>query len=165
VRQRSPGSAADPATCFTAAVRILAGRELSAFQLRERLKRRGFPDSEVTDAVKRLTASGSLDDRRVAFSFARHQLTIKRRGRLRALRELESIGIARDLAREAVAEAFDATDESALIDQTIARRVKSSAPLDLKAARRLHGYLIRQGFSADAVARALRRHGRALDDD
>ena len=144
------------ADSYSAAVRLLASRELSEHQLRQRLHKRGFQTPDIDEAIERAKASGAVDDRRVALAFARTQLKVKRHGRLRALRELEAIGVPREIAREAVAEVFGDADEPAMIAQALARRSKRTGALDPAERRRLHGYLIRQGFSPDAVIKALR---------
>lgn len=156
----------DPRDAHPTALRMLAARELSERQVRERLARRGFPEGAVAEAVSRLAASGAIDDRRVAFAFAKTRVRVRRHGRARVLRELEAIGIARDLARDAVAEAFAGVDESRMIAEAIARRRRGGGPIDPGEARRLHASLIRQGFSADAVVRALRALAHdAVDDE
>jgi regulatory protein len=145
---------------------MLALRELSVSQLHDRLRRRGFAEDAITAALTRLDASGALDDRRTALAFARTELRVKHRGRARVLRQLEAIGIARDLARDAVAEVYDEVDEADMIAQALARRRRSTNPVrDPAEFRRLHAYLVRQGFSSDAVIRALKARATDMSDD
>jgi regulatory protein len=156
---------AGAAACHTAALRILARREISEQDLRRRLRRQQFPAADIDTAVSRLLASGALDDRRVAFAFARTRLTVKRHGRARVERELEAMGVARDLAREAVAVTFADTDEREAIAKAIQRRRRAGRPVDAAERRRLQAYLIRQGFSPDAVIQALKAHSNDPDTD
>jgi regulatory protein len=135
-------------------LRLLGRRDYSAAELTKRLIEKGYPDDDVARAVGELVADGSVDDRRLAHAYARSASAIKGRGRLRIKRELEARGIAAALASEAT-RALDSDDERATIARFIARK-RGAAPLDRKARQRLYGQLIRRGFSAELVTRALR---------
>ncbi|OFW38758.1 MAG: hypothetical protein A3F70_00550 [Acidobacteria bacterium RIFCSPLOWO2_12_FULL_67_14] len=149
------------ADAYITGLTMLAHRELSEAQVRQRLARRQFETDDIDAAVARLRANGSLDDRRTALAFARTQANVKRHGRLRVLRELQTIGIARGLAQDAVAEVFADVDEDALIARALDRRLRTgrgtgaSRPT-LADLRRVQQYLLRQGFSADRVNAAIR---------
>ena len=77
--------------------------------------------------------------------------------------------IDKDLARDVVREVFGDVDERALMQRALAKRLPTGAGAagDSAQLRRLHAYLIRQGFSPSAAAALLRsRLGRsALPDD
>ena len=89
---------------------MLARRELSEAQVRTHLARRQFEPDDIDEAVARLQRERALDDRRTALACARTEAHVKRHGRLRALRQLDTIGLARDVARAAVAEVFGDLD-------------------------------------------------------
>ena len=65
------------------ALKLLARRELSEFQVRQRLSRKGHPMDDIDAAVARLKSERAIDDMRVAEAIARTSMTVKRRGRLR----------------------------------------------------------------------------------
>jgi SOS response regulatory protein OraA/RecX len=88
----------------TAAIRLLARRELSAAQVKERLLRRGHPEHAADEAIVRLQDSGLIDDARVARAFARTRTTVKRFGRERIVRELHGMGIDRETAGSGTAQ-------------------------------------------------------------
>jgi regulatory protein len=141
-----------------AALRLLVGREMTASEVRERLARKGFERGAIEPALVRLIADGLLDDRRAAMVRARHSAGIRGRGPARVLAELHQAGIAADLAREAVDEAFAGVDRMALIDRAIDRRLTAAARRDpAKAFRRIHAYLVRLGFTPGESYAALRR--------
>ena len=147
------------ADAYVTALRLLARRELSEAQVRTRLARREFEAGEIDAAVARLQQERALDDRRTALACARTEAQVKRHGRLRAVRAVEALGIDRELARTAVAEAFQEVDEDAVIQQVLERRLRYGASLDDPATlRRVHRYLLAQGFDAAIVNVALRRH-------
>lgn len=155
------------ADAYVAGLTLLARRELSEAQLRTRLGRRQFDEDEVDEAVARLRREGALDDRRTAAACARTEAHVKRHGRLRALRTVEGLGIARPIARAAVAEAFADLDEEALLAQAIDRRLRrgdAAAPTPA-VTRRLHRYLLAQGFDASRVSAAIRSRFKAVSHD
>jgi regulatory protein len=144
---------------YTAALSMLARRELSAAQLRQRLKARHFPDSEIDASIDRLRESRALDDARVARAYARTAAGVKGRGRGRVVREIEAMGIDRATAREAVAETFDALDEDALIDRALDRKLRGRRVKDAAEFRRLYAFLMRQGFDSGKIGTALKERG------
>ena len=155
------------ADAYVTALGLLARRELSEAQVRARLARREFEPDDVDAAVSRLKEERALDDRRTALACARTEARVKRHGRLRALRSVEALGIDRDIARAAVAEAFADLDEDALIAQALDRKLRNGAALEeATVARRLHRYLLAQGFDAGRVHAAIRsRLKNAVHDD
>ena len=143
---------------------MLARRELSAAQLRERLVGRECSEDEADQVVRALQRDGAVDDARAARAYARTSMTIKGRGRVRVERELDAMGIARDTARQALAETLADIDETDLIERALAKKLRTRTP-DAAAVRRAHAALIRLGFPPAAVAAALRRRGRDIGDD
>lgn len=147
-----------PAAAATAGLVLLGSRELSTTQVRLRLLRKGFPEASVAEAISRLTESGALNDARTAAARARHDLTLRRHGRTRVLRQVQALGVDSDTAKEAVARAFEDVDEDRQIREAVTRRMRGApVPTDPKDLRRLQAWLIRQGFPADRVFRLLRR--------
>ena len=140
--------------CHDVALRFLARRDLTTLQLRERLLRRELPADEVERTLDRLIRAGLLDDARTAVAHARRAVQVKLRGRQRARRELEAIGIDPPTAERALELVFAELDEAAVLARAIARRVKG--PLRTRTElRRLHRALVRQGFAREQVTAAL----------
>jgi len=82
---------------------------------------------------------------------------------MRIIRQIEALGIARDVAREAVAEVFADIDETELLEQALARRIRRGVDLAEPASfRRLHSYLVGQGFEPDRVTALLRQRAKQL---
>jgi len=143
-------------TARVAALKLLARRELSEAQVRQRLARRGYDDSEIETAVERLKADRAIDDGRVASAIARTEVSIKRRGKRRVVQQIQQAGISRSAARQAVDETFEEIDEGALLAAALDRRLKGSRMIrDDREFQRLFRYLVGQGFDADDVFRAL----------
>jgi len=135
---------------------MLARRELCEVQVRTRLARRQFKPNEIEEAIERLQQERALDDRRTALACARTEAHVKHHGRRRALRQIETLGIAHDLARSAVAEVFEDLDEDELIAQALGRRLRHVSLMEATIVRRLQRYLLAQGFDAIRVHAAIR---------
>lgn len=147
-------------------LRLLGRRELSVTELRARLLDREHPREEVDAAITHLLETRALDDARVARAFARTAAKVKGRGRLRVMRELHAMGIDKAVAAEALAEVFSDLDERALIAQALQKKLRGRPRIASPAENaRLYQYLMRQGFSPAAIVVALRKLGRAADDE
>jgi regulatory protein len=142
---------------YLAGLKMLGRRELSEAQVRQRLARRGHEPDSVDAAVARLREERAIDDARVAEAMVRTQSSIRGRGKLRVLREVESAGIASAIARRAVDDVFDTLDPDALVEASLAKRLGDREPIaDDAEFRRLYRYLIGQGFEADRIIAALK---------
>jgi regulatory protein len=135
---------------------MLARRELSEAQVRQRLARRGYDESQIELAIERLKADQSIDDARVAGAIARTEVSIRRRGKRRVVQQIQQAGISRVAARRATDELFEDLDEDTLLTSALNRRLKGGRTIvDDREFQRLYRYLIRQGFDADDVVKAL----------
>jgi len=144
---------------------MLARREHSVAEVRSRLQDREHPSEEIDTAIERLLETRALDDRRVARAYARTALTVKGRGRLRVQRELQIMGIAREIAGDALADVFGDADERSLIDKAIQKKLRGGKkPVTMQERARVYQFLMRQGFTAAAVSAAMRRFGSSSDD-
>ena len=161
-RYHSRPSDADGATpsatrsAYVAGLTMLASRELSESQIRQRLARRGYTADEIDEAAVRLKSERAIDDARVAGAIARTETSLKRRGRLRVRRQIEQAGIAPDVARAALDATFEDIDDDALLLAALAKRLRGDDAIeDERVFRRLYRYLVAQGFEHDRVLRAL----------
>lgn len=151
-------------TAYVDALQLLGRRELSERQLRERLRAREHGDDDVDRAIALLIENRALDDRRVAAAYVRTALKVKGRGRLRIQRELEMMGIAKDVAGEALADAFGDVDERALIAKALQKKLRGRPKIASPAEfARVYQFLMRQGFSPAAVSAVLRAHRKGID--
>jgi regulatory protein len=166
---REPADPDSSQAAHLVGLRWLAVRELSERQVRDRLARRGFSATAIEPAIERLTRARALDDRRAALAAAHTDVNVHHRGPARVRRRLHEMGIDRDLAHDIVREVFGDLDDRDLMERALARRLRTGAGSirDPAQRRRLHAYLVRQGFSASAAATLLRSRSRrsALPDD
>jgi len=142
---------------YVAALRMLAMRELSEVQVRQRLSRRGHDDEAIEAAIARLKADRSIDDSRVAGAIARSETSVRKRGRLRVKRRIEAAGIASTIAQRAVEEVFADIDPDALLSAALERRLRGREQIeDEREFQRLYRFLSSQGFESDRILALLR---------
>ena len=130
---------------YSAGLSLLARRELTSTQLRDRLTRKGFTPEAVNDTIQRLTEEGALDDRRTANMYARQAALIKHRGPRRAILDIVALGIADDIAREVVSQTYEEVDTQLIIQRALNRRLTGRVQ-DRAQFQKLYQYLVRQGF-------------------
>jgi regulatory protein len=136
---------------------LLARRELSESQIRQRLARRGYDGDAIDEAVARLKEDRSIDDERVAAAIARTETSLKGRGKLRVKRQIQSAGIGSEAAARAIDATFADVDEDALLQAALHKRLGGrDRAADDRELQRLYRFLVGQGFEADKISRALR---------
>jgi regulatory protein len=141
---------------YTDGLKMLARRELSEQQVRQRLARKGHGEQAIDEAVARLREERAIDDARVADAIARTETATKRHGKLRVRMQLERAGIARETAKTAVDGAFETVDDDALIEASLAKRLRGRETIeDDREFQRLYRYLSGQGFESDRIMKAL----------
>jgi regulatory protein len=154
-------------TAYVDALHLLGRRELSVQQLRERLIEREHDRPDVDRAIDLLIENKALDDARVAAAYVRTALKVKGRGRLRIQREMQEMGIPKEIAAEALAEAFGEVDERALVTRALQKKLRGNQKIATRAEyARVFQFLMRQGFSPATVTAVLRarRPGGVADD-
>jgi regulatory protein len=146
--------AASPA--YIDGLKLLARRELSELQVRQRLARKGHEPDTIDEAVARLLEERAIDDARVAEAIARTQSAVRKRGKARVRMQIERAGIANETAKRAADEVFDGVDDDALLEAALAKRLRGrDAVVDDREFQRLYRHLVGQGFDSDRVLNAL----------
>jgi regulatory protein len=145
-------------SAYVEALKMLARRELSEAQVRQRLSKRGESRDAIDDAVARLKSERSIDDERVAGAIARSQAAGRSRGRRRVLQQIEAAGIDKSIASRAVDAVFQDLDPDALLSASLAKRLRGRDRIaDDREFQRLFRYLSAQGFDTDRILAHLRR--------
>jgi regulatory protein len=148
-------------SAYVDGLKMLARRELSEMQVRQRLARKGHAPQAIDEAVERLRAERALDDNRVADAIARSETSLRRRGKVRVRMQIERAGIAKETAKRAVDEVFGAIDDGALLQSSLSKRLRGRDTIeDDREFQRIYRYLVAQGFESDQVMQALRARRR-----
>lgn len=136
------------------ALRLLGVRSRSREELRRRLRQAGFEPEEIEVALEDLGGAGLVDDERFAADVVRHQSGRRGSGD-RAIRSaLASKGVAPEIAAAAMGALGDEAERAR---DLAARRAPRLSGLPPEAAfRRLHGLLVRRGYSPGVARDACR---------
>src|SRR5205809_1170354 len=110
-------------------LKLLARRELSERQVRQKLTRKGHDEAAIDDAIAQLREEHAIDDARMAEAIARKETSLKRHGKLRVRLQLERAGIGSAIAKRAVDDVFDAMDHDALIEASLKKRLRGRATI------------------------------------
>ena len=144
------------------ALHSLAFRARSAHELRERLARAGYAGQTVSEILDRLGELGYLDDEEFARNAARDKAR-KRYGPRRIYGELRQAGVDEEVAQEVVEEEFAGRSELEEARAAVRRRY-NTGERSVAQARRVHGFLMRRGYSAGVSAEIARLYRRETDE-
>ena len=145
------------AELYDVALRALMRRAHSVHEMKQKLSRRTENKLLLQVVMARLRENGQLDDERYAKQFARQKTEIRRQGKFRIARDLRARGIPDRHIETALEDAAKETEESAVVRQRIARKLKLfRGEIDDKKMASMYRSLLRAGFSTDVVRRELR---------
>jgi regulatory protein len=152
---------------FQRAAKLLAARQRSVEELRERLLAgRGATPELVETVIERLREYGYLDDERFAQSYASLRIQQRPIGRQRLQRDLWQKKIDKQTIDTALDQVFEQTPEADLIDRAIAKRVRlRGRPKTREEAKKLFDHLLRQGFTFELVSEKVRSISRSEIDE
>lgn len=149
--RQTPGSFGNTLSAKRKALQLLERMDRSRRDLELRLKKSGYPEEEIQEAVRYAASFGYLDDRRYASSLIRRKLHTSSRQKI--MQELYQKGIDSETALEAWEEtaAEEGYDEEALAMRALNKRCPDGVPEDPAEKRKVYAYLARQGFSLETV--------------
>src|SRR5436190_24160980 len=104
-------------------LKMLARRELSELQVRQRLARKGHQRTEIDAAIARLLEERAIDDASVAEAIARTETSVRRRGKQRVRMQIERAGITKATAKQADDDVFERIDDGALLEASLRKRL------------------------------------------
>lgn len=139
------------------AMNLLAKREYTERQLRDKLKAGYYPQRVIEEALAYVAGFHYTDDLRYACDYITgHEDT---RSRRRIEQDLLGKGIDRDVLEQAWRrweEQGGRQDEAAMIQALLKKRGYDVEKAERKERQRTYSFLVRKGFSGDAVRKALK---------
>ncbi|MDP8948992.1 MAG: RecX family transcriptional regulator, partial [Actinomycetota bacterium] len=149
--------AGERALALSRALNYLGYRARSEKEVRDRLRRYGYGEETVGSVIGRLKELGYLDDEDFARFVAREKA--RKYGPRRLSAELRRSGVDAELARGVVDEEFAGRSEVEEARSAAARRYnRGGSDAD---ARRVYGFLVRRGYSAEVCAEVAREYREA----
>jgi regulatory protein len=146
--------AGERALAMNRALHFLGYRARSRSEVRERLRRYGYGEETVRAVIGRLEELGYLDDEEFARTVVREKA--RRYGPRRVSADLRRSGVDTELAQGIVEEEFAERSEVEAARSAAARRYNRGGS-DAEA-RRVYGFLVRRGYSADVCAEVAREY-------
>lgn len=142
---------------FSAALAILARGPRSVAELRRALEKK-FPANPANEeAIARLRSLGYLNDKKFAELLASSLARNKSFGRFRVRRELKARLVDYRAIEPAIEEAYEETDERELLTRALDRKIRTiKRPVTRARLSSLCQSLLRHGFAADAIMKAVR---------
>jgi len=136
---------------------MLSHRGYSVAELRRALEKK-FPASPaVEDTLARLRSLGYLNDKKFAEHYAASLVRNRALGRFRVRRELKAKLVDYRHIDRAVEQAFEDTDERQLLEHVLDRKIRTlKLPVTRAKLSSLCQSLLRRGFAADAIMKAVR---------
>ena len=133
------------------ALSLISQRQMSAKELRDKLRQKGVDEDTAAYCVAWLLDHGLLDEESYAAAIVRHYAA-KGYGAGRVRSELIRRGIPRELQEEALGAMGESNEK---IDRFLAARLRD--PEDRDEVRKLTAALYRRGFSGEEIRSALAR--------
>ncbi len=134
---------------------LLKFRLRSEKEIYARLKKKKFAEGVIKEAVLFLKAKGFIDDELFAKAWIESRLK-KPLGLRRIRRELNLKGIDKEIIESRISAVKDSYAEENIVTQVAQERFNRLKGLDPdKSKRRVYAYLLRRGFSLEAVIDAI----------
>jgi len=137
--------------CLNTAVRFLGYRPRSESEVRQRLKQRGFAQTNIESAVARLKEQGLIDDTEFARFWKDNRDAFSPRGKYLLRFELKQKGVSGDII-----DRMDTSDDEANAYRAAVEKARKLPKSDYRTFRRRLGeYLRRRGFDYDSISRTV----------
>lgn len=138
------------------AMNLLMGREYTREELRRKLAGGCYPEQIIEDALDYVESYKYIDDRRYALSYITYHEGDKSRRQIE--QQLTRKGISNDTLEKAWQE-WEAKggrqDEQAMIEKLLQKRHYMRETANSKEQQRTYAFLMRKGFSGEAIRRAM----------
>lgn len=135
---------------------LLRQRPRSVYEIRRRLKLKGYADSLIEDIVAGLGRSGDLNDERFARFWVESRMHMNPAGDVVLKHELKANGISDQIIEIVLAEKAERYDEYEVALSMAKDRFERLKKLDRrKATKRVYDFLLRRGFKYDNIRRVV----------
>ncbi|MDD3374968.1 MAG: regulatory protein RecX [Candidatus Omnitrophica bacterium] len=140
----------------TASYRLLKVRTRSEQELRLRLKQKKFSSRIISVVIKEFKRIGLINDIDFAKNWVRSRIN-KGFGKRRIILELRQKGISPNIIEKQACDIEKNYSPASMIHELTQQRIKRYTSLERSVAqRRIYGFLLRRGFSMDAVLKEIK---------
>lgn len=156
--RRQIETAESDATVKRAALRFRSYRPRSVHEVQEHLRKKGYDDRSVQNALKYLADNHLLDDGEFARMLCRDRMKLRPVGKITMKQILIKKGIDRTVVDAVLREMFTEQTETDIALQDAERKHRRIAllpPLEQK--KKLYGHLVRRGYSSSLAKSIVNR--------
>lgn len=148
-------------SAFDKAVNLLAFKDRTVQEIKQKLVEKGYSSEEVEEAVEKLSYYGYLNDQNYTISYIKDNTSKK--GKKLIMNELSHKGIDKNIVND-MYDSID-VDEERVIDEMMNRRFKEMDLSDEKSYRKVVGFFLRRGFGYDNIKKVIRRYSSFVDNE
>lgn len=131
---------------------LLRQRPRSIYEIKSRLKLKGYDEALIKDVVVSLERAGELDDDRFARLWVESRMRMNPAGDVVLKHELKAKGVSDRIIEAVLAEKSEKYDEYEIALSMAKDRFERLKKLDRrKATKRIYDFLLRRGFAYDNV--------------
>ena len=135
---------------------LLRSRPRSEYEIRNRLKLKGYDADTVDSVVADISRTGNIDDAKFARLWVESRMHSNPMGDIVLRRELQEKGVSAPIIEATLAEQAKSYDEYKVAFSMARERFGRLKKLDrAKAMKRLYDFLLRRGFGFDIVQRII----------
>ncbi len=154
----------DQSAALNSAISLLANRNRSEQEIRDRLRRKGHQPASIDRTIERLTELSYLDDQEFARSWIENRQAFRPRGEYALRQELRSKGIDQSIVDQTLSQ--NPIDEVSMALAAARKKLPSLSSADPSSRhRKLISHLQRRGFSYGSIRSALDQLPEFSDDD
>lgn len=139
------------------AMNLLKNKEYTVWELRKKLRDGGYPENIIDEAVEYVASYRYIDDLRYAADYITAHEDVRSRRRIE--HDLLNKGISGNILEEAWSiweQKGGMQDEEAMIIKLLDKRHYDPDASDIREKQKTYAFLMRKGFSDDAVRKAMR---------
>ena len=142
---------------------VLLGQMRTKKELEDKLRKDGYPERAIEEAVSYVESFHYIDDRAYVEQYLAGSGAKK--GKKAVLYALAQKGVDRELVESVLEEQEDARDEYELAKSAAFAKLGTPHRLDEKEYRRAAGFLTRKGFGSSEIRRALEEYQDSADEE
>ncbi len=133
------------------ALKLLEYRERSEWEIRDRMRRKGYEEKVITETIEFLKNQNLVNDERFARMWTESRLR-RSYGRWKISSDLKGKGVDRELIDEVLEELYSGINETQIVLELVERKWPSLEKEDNLMLRRISNFLKQRGFSFEVIA-------------
>ncbi|UQZ87413.1 Regulatory protein RecX [Paenibacillus konkukensis] len=161
---RAIAQAQERQQAYVDAIRLLSFRLRSEYELKARLKEKGYDPQVAAETLERLRREQYVDDSQFAEQLAMQRIRSQKKGRNWVRQELQHKGLQPEHIAQALEQVDEETEYRYAFELAFKKYRSDFAEDPLKGRRKAAGFLMRRGYSSRIATRVIRELGLAYGE-